>query len=70
MLCEKYLKKIFMVVYEFWLRGGGYGEFWIVHNSQAYSTEFAHYYWFVITRNYWNFQGILWIISWDIQIFK
>ena len=47
---------------------GGFGEFRIFYNFQAYSTKFAHYYWFVITWNLWNFQGNLWIISLDIQI--
>ena len=32
------------------------------------STEFAHYYWFVLTWNLWNFKRNLWFISWDIQI--
>ena len=47
---------------------GGYDKFWIIYNFQAYSTKFANYYSFVVTWNLWNFQGILWIISWDIQI--
>ena len=47
---------------------GRYDQFWIFYNSQAYSTDFAHCYWFVITRNLRNSQVNLWIISWDIQI--
>ena len=47
---------------------GGYVNFWMFNNSQAYAIKFAHYYWFVKTWNLWNFQGSLWIISWDIQI--
>ena len=47
---------------------GGYGEFWILYDSQACSTKFVHYYWLVMTWNLWNFQGNLWIISGDIQI--
>ena len=47
---------------------GGHGGFWIFYSSQAYSTELSYYYWFVITQNFWNFQGNLWIIPWDIQV--
>ena len=46
---------------------GGYGEFLILYNSQAYSTKLAHYYWFIITKNFWNFYGNLWIISREIK---
>ena len=67
----QHLKKnpIFIVVVriELVLREG-YGDFWMFYNSRAYSTKFAHYYWFVITWNLWNFRGIFMIISWDIQI--
>ena len=49
---------------------GGYGEFLIFYDFQPYSTKFARFYWFVITWNLWNIQGILWIISWDIQDIK
>ena len=47
---------------------GGYGEFWIFYNFQAYFTKFADCYCFVIIWNLWNFQGILWIIFWYNQI--
>ena len=58
-----------LVVTELYLLlGGGYREFLIFYISQVYSIKFAHYYWFFITWNLWNFQGILSIISWNIQI--
>ena len=47
---------------------GGIVEFWIFYSSQAYSTKLAHYYWFIVSWNLWNFQGNLSIISWVIQV--